>query len=49
MALFLLSNIIFFYIFENIKLKKYTIAYIEHKKNDEQVIGSYNEVIRGET
>lgn len=47
MALFLLGNVVFFYIFENIKLKKYTIAYIEHKKNDEQVIGSYNEVIRG--
>ena len=47
MALFLLLNIVFFYFYENVKLKKYTIAYIEHKKNDEQVIGSYNEVIRG--
>jgi len=47
MALFLLANIVFFYFYENVKIKKYTIAYIEHKKNDEQVIGSYNEVIRG--
>ena len=47
MALFLLANIVFFYFYENVKIKKYTTAYIEHKKNDEQVIGSYNEVIRG--
>ncbi|MGN0961924.1 MAG: ABC transporter ATP-binding protein [Christensenellales bacterium] len=47
LGLFLLLNIIVIYLWECLKNKYYLKKHIEYKRLDEQVVGSYGEVIRG--
>lgn len=47
LGIFLLANIIVIYLWECLKNKYYIKKRIEYKRLDEQVVGSYGEVIRG--
>ena len=47
LALFLLANVVFLYFYENQKIKRFLVKHSKFKELDEQVVGSYSEVVRG--